>query len=331
MPKGSLLNPQQTKEIAVFLQKGLKTIEIAKKLCLDHRTVKRYLEKGVTNNRKGKSGRKKALKNRESRKVKLSLSKMPHSSSSEVFEDAGVKKVSKTTRCKYLNKIASMRMPIRKPKLTPLHRQKRIKWAGNYMKTNFANVLWTDECRATLDGPDGWSKGWLLTGQSPTIQTRRQQGGGGVMFWAGIINDTIVGPFRVPDGLKMNSQSYCNFLETNLVPWMETQTGDFIFQQDNAPSHASKFTTAWRETKRLTGDRFMEWPPNSPDLNPIENLWSVVKRKLYAGSRQFETKDQLWEAIKLACSQVDKETIKSLTSSVDRRLLKVIEKKGGHV
>ena len=50
MPKESLLNPTQTKEIAVFLQKGLKTIEIAKKLC----TVKRYLEKGVINNRKAK-------------------------------------------------------------------------------------------------------------------------------------------------------------------------------------------------------------------------------------------------------------------------------------
>ena len=65
------------------------------------------------------------------------------------------------------------------------------------MKTDFRNVLFTDECRATLDGPDGWSSGWILHGRQPGVRIRRQQGGGGVMFWAGIKGDTIIGPFKV--------------------------------------------------------------------------------------------------------------------------------------
>ena len=71
------------------------------------------------------------------------------------------------------------------------------------MKTNFENVLFTDESWETLDGPDGWISGWLLNGTTAQGKMRRQQGGGGVMIWAGIINNQIVGPFCVPDGVTM--------------------------------------------------------------------------------------------------------------------------------
>ena len=80
------------------------------------------------------------------------------------------------------------------------------------MKTNFKNVLFTEESRATLDGPDGWMSVWLLNGTMPQSKIRRQQGGG-VMIWAGIINNRIVGPFRVPDGVKMCAKSYVDFLK----------------------------------------------------------------------------------------------------------------------
>ena len=91
------------------------------------------------------------------------------------------------------------------------------------MKTNFEHVLFTDESRATLDGPDGWMSGWLLNGTKPQSRIRRQQDGGGVMIWAGIINDAIVGPFAVPDGVKMNAKSYVEFLKKNFLPWYRKQ------------------------------------------------------------------------------------------------------------
>ena len=52
-------------------------------------------------------------------------------------------------------------------------------------------VLFTDECRATLDGPDGWAKGWILQDQAAPYRLRRQQGVGWVMLWAGIVGDTF--------------------------------------------------------------------------------------------------------------------------------------------
>ena len=66
------------------------------------------------------------------------------------------------------------------------------------MKSDMKYVLFTDESRATLDGSDGWAKGWVINGDQAPVRRRRQQGGGGVMIWAGIIGDELIGPVRVP-------------------------------------------------------------------------------------------------------------------------------------
>ena len=48
----------------------------------------------------------------------------------------------------------------------------------------------------------------------------------------------------------------------------------------------------------------MIWPPNSPDLNPIENLWSIIKQRVDADGKQYSSKDALWEAIKQAADSI---------------------------
>uniref|UniRef100_A0A3B1JZ19 Tc1-like transposase DDE domain-containing protein n=1 Tax=Astyanax mexicanus TaxID=7994 RepID=A0A3B1JZ19_ASTMX len=63
---------------------------------------------------------------------------------------------------------------------------------------------------------------------------------------------------------------------------------DFIFQQDLAPAHAAKSTKDWFTKKQL---EVLAWPANSPDLNVIENLWAIVKRKIR--DRKPTTLDQL--------------------------------------
>ena len=50
------------------------------------------------------------------------------------------------------------------------------------MKQDLDKIMFTDECRATLDGPDGFSRGWVLNKLDIPVRLRRQQGGGGVRF-----------------------------------------------------------------------------------------------------------------------------------------------------
>ena len=130
----------------------------------------------------------------------------------DIYE-AGVPSGSRAGRCKILRSIGKAAKPTIKPPLKQRHKLACLDWAKSCMKTNFENVLFTDESQAFRDGRDGWMSGWLPNGTTPQSKIRRQQGGGGVMIWAGISNNQIVSPFRVPDRVKMCAESYVDFLK----------------------------------------------------------------------------------------------------------------------
>ncbi|CAI9716493.1 Hypothetical predicted protein [Octopus vulgaris] len=69
----------------------------------------------------------------------------------------------------------------------------------------------------------------------------------------------------------------------------------------------------------FSGGCLMKWLPCSPDLNPIENLWSVLKRRVYKDGRQFSSKVALWDAIVDAAQSVTQEDIITSTNSMDDR------------
>ena len=62
---------------------------------------------------------------------------------------------------------------------------------------------------------------------------------------------------------------------------------------DNASSYVSKLPRKVFEHKRFAGEKIMGWPFSSIDLNPIENLWSIVKMKLYEGGKQYNNEADL--------------------------------------
>lgn len=78
-----------------------------------------------------------------------------------------------------------------------------MQWARKNLKTDFSKVIFTDESRVTLDGPDGWSREWILDERETPTRLRRQQGGGRNMIWAGIVGNKVIGPFKVVDGVKL--------------------------------------------------------------------------------------------------------------------------------
>ena len=134
------------------------------------------------------------MTNRKLRLVKKTLVKKPGQSSKTFFQEAHLPEVSKSTRCRLLRNLAKNVQPQKQPPLLLRHKQSRLQWAKKYMKTDMKMALFTDETRATLGGPDGWGKGWVANGQQRHNRFRRQQGGGGVMIWAGIIGGKFLGP-----------------------------------------------------------------------------------------------------------------------------------------
>ncbi|KAL0199227.1 hypothetical protein M9458_007767, partial [Cirrhinus mrigala] len=98
-----------------------------------------------------------------------------------------------------------------------------------------------------------------------------------VMVW-GAMSSAGVGPLSFIKS-TVNAAVYQEILEHFMLPAADKLFGDddFIFQQDLAPAHKAKTTSTWFNSHGIT---VLDWPANSTDLNPIENLWGIVKRKM---------------------------------------------------
>lgn len=333
MSRRPCLSDSEKSKIVSMLAEGHDAKSISTEIGRDPRTVKKFIDDPMRKVTRKDKGKWKVATRRNLSRIKRELKRNSTATRGEIFKSAGMEEVPKTTRCRILRSMASHVSPVIRPPLKESHKKARVSWAEKYLKTDFQTVLFTDEMRATLDGPDGWAKSWTAHGSSRPQRIRRQQGGGGVMMWAGILGDRLVGPFRVPEGVKITSANYISFLKNNFVPWLKRQPAalkkKIIFMHDNAPSHAATATRSYLETLKFSDDKLMVWPSLSPDLNPIENLWSILKQKLYAGGRQFTNKEDLWREIEKICEKITPDTINKLTSSMDRRLLRVVDKRGG--
>ena len=225
---------QHVKIIQKFHPKSavfLKSKTIWSHLNRDHRIVKKLASNPASFNGrsdKGKSRRISIVSPRMVKRMKRVIRRNPFQTSNEIFK--AVPNMPKSTRCHILKSISKYGKPLSRRPLKSVHREKRLKWAENNLKVNFENAIFTDECRATLDGSDGRSRG-CYDAQFPSPQgLRHQQGGGGIMFWAGIMKNEIVGPFRVKDGVKIPAETYTTFLRvsTTLV-----QKEKFVIQEEN--------------------------------------------------------------------------------------------------
>ena len=102
---------------------------------------------------------------------------------------------------------------------------------------------------------------------------------------------------------------------------------DIIFQQGNDPKHTSRRAQRWFEEQ---GINLLDWPAQSPDLNPIEHTWNHLKRCLSAYESAPTGVHQLWERVVEQWGEIDEEQCQKWIESMPRRIEAVINAEGGH-
>ena len=231
--------------------------------------------------------------------------------------------------------------------LTEDHAKKRLDWARRYRlftPEDWNRVFWSDECAVQKDSDD--LQMWVFRHADKrekylpkNVRGRAKGGGLFQMIW-GCFAGTKLGPIVFLDG-TINADVYIAMLQNNLLPFIDAVIADgatdVVFQQDNATPHIAKRTHAWFEnTMQEHGFTLMKWPPNSPDMNPIENLWAIVKLHLH---RRFPDTKHLHgspEMIKTILKQrlmevwwdIREEVLNRLIESMPCRVQALLEAKG---
>ena len=126
----------------------------------------------------------------------------------------------------------------------------------------------------------------------------------------------------------MNSDGYVNVLQCHVVP-LSSQLGnpstDWIYMDDNATCHRSSATNSF---KAQAGIRTLKWPACSPDLNPIENVWSLLKRGVRQSIRPGDDLARLEVLLRQEWDRLNQDVINRLIESMPSRIRQVINRSG---
>ncbi|KAI6647097.1 hypothetical protein LOD99_8934 [Oopsacas minuta] len=165
----------------------------------------------------------------------------------------------------------------------------------NWKTEEWARVVFSDESRFLLYTNDGRAYVRRMKGEEFSercLQKTCKFGGGGIMVCGCFCWSGVGLLWKVSGNLKTNS--YIDILENALIPSVDLHSlhSDWTFQQDNAPYHMSKGTKQWFGEQKI---EVMNWPAQSPDLNPIENLWDHISLRIQEKSPSNHS--ELWNAI----------------------------------
>ena len=223
-----------------------------------------------------------------------------------------------------------------KPPLTEENKARRLQWAldhVNWTPEQWLRILWTDETWVR-DGRH--TRTWVTRRKGetldPTCLVDKLVKKIGWMFWGSFSFELGKGPclFWEKEWGTINKDTYCEHIVPIIHGWIRLHP-ELILMQDGAPGHAAAQTLAELQDRGIT---LMEWPPYSPDLNPIEALWNKMKnylQELYNDDPDRRLSyDRLRIEVQKAWDMITTEELQELAASMKDRCLAVIDAKGGH-
>ena len=296
---------------------------IGAKVGLSGRQVKRirkaHRHRGRFSRRKG-SGRRSVLTATDKRQLRDAVTRTPCVLLHTIIRNLNLPCSVRTART-YLKSIGwSYKRTRSRPHLSRKNVQDRLSFAETYVDHDFSNAIFIDESVFQVGQPGyGWSRKGHEIPRS-TYHTPPTASVWGAISAEGKLNITFYNG-------TLDRWSYSDLIEEHLYDQADEVfgDGDWLLVQDGAPPHRAIFT---RNNIEERGELIQGWPGSSPDLNPIENLWHLLKQRVYR--RNPQTQEELEQFIMEEWDDLSDETVRNLANSMARRLEMVIERNGYH-
>jgi hypothetical protein len=213
------------------------------------------------------------------------------------------------------------------PLLTKEAMVRRVTWAKAHQRKQWNKTIFSDETTFQMfrNTTQVRYKSGELKPRRATVKHPFK-----VHLWGAFCEKGTVGFHIFTE--NMNGELYREILTQNLFEQAHQLLGDeWIFQQDNDPKHRARLTVELLEDRC---PRVLDWPSYSPDLNPIENLWSIMKRNIekkvnfMISEKKSITKDVFISTIAREWAAIDRNLCTNLVKSMPERIKLVIENKG---
>lgn len=305
--------------------------EIGRRLKRAEGTIRAFLlriAQSKTIQRKPGTGANRKTTPRADRAIVREVRKDPRTSAKQIKAALSLKHLSEKSIRRRLREVGFKGgWSNKKPFISEANRRKRLNWCHehkNWTVEQWGRVLWSDESPYTVRGSTRF-RVWRLPNDryQPKVTKATLKHSAKIMVW-GAFCASGVGHFHRIHG-KMDQQVYRQILISHMVPSARKlfANNSWVFQQDNDPKHTAKTVKQYLTNKKIN---VLPWPAQSPDLNPIENLWAIIEYRLQ--NRVCSSEEELFALLKSEWEKLDTSLLRTLAESMPHRIAAVIANRG---